>query len=365
MPFVGLQSTHRGNRLCCASKKYSNKSIKSFWESDYIQSVRSKMLAGELVSDCQRCYEQEKNDQISLRQHYNNTFVETGEKAKPEYLDLDFSNLCNLQCIMCGPDRSSQWTKELGRKEITPIDTSAIDEILDMCSSIKHINLQGGEPSIMPQFDYLLQNLLKNGLSHQITIDCITNLTNLNNKFFTLLNSFKSVNLNVSVDSYGRHNDYIRYPSKFTNVEDNLKKAADMQIQINLQITLQTISMFNFYDFLSWINSMTKYYENKGKKLGLNMSFVDAPQLLNVKYAPNKLKKHFVSQIALFRKEKRFSFDTKFNLELVNLEKKLVEQNKFEKSVETIQFVENLDARRSIKITDYVPDFYDYFKKNQ
>ena len=44
MPFVGFQASHRGFRLCCASDMSDIKSAKDFWDSDYREQVKKKML---------------------------------------------------------------------------------------------------------------------------------------------------------------------------------------------------------------------------------------------------------------------------------------------------------------------------------
>jgi len=361
MPFIGMQTTHRGNRLCCASTKIINNDPKSFWKSDYLKDIRNKMIKGDTVEECSTCYINENRNQISLRQHYNNLFKNVNEQEYPQYFDLDFSNLCNLQCIMCGPTRSSQWAKELGQKQITPISIDAINNVLKMSTNLTHINIQGGEPSIMPEFEYFFEQLIEKDIAKNITVDCISNLTNINNKFYQLLESFKSVNLNVSIDSYGSHNDYIRYPSNFNSIEKNLIKLAEKNIQTNLQITIQTLSMFNFYDFLNWISKIYNIFQTKGKKLGFNIYFVHSPEILDIVYAPNSLKKDFVEQIKKFRLENTIKFDTKFNLSLMNLEKNFLIQHKTEKNKNILEYIDVLDHRRTIKITNYIPNFYNYF----
>jgi hypothetical protein len=198
-------------------------------------------------------------------------------------------------------------------------------------------------------------------LAKNITVDCISNLTNINNKFYHLLESFKSVNLNVSIDSYGSHNDYIRYPSNFNSIEQNLIKLAEKSIQTNLQITIQTLSMFNFYDFLNWIAQLQNNFQNQNKKLGVNISFVHSPSTFDIINAPNKLKKHFINQIKEFRTKNTVRFDTKFNLSLINLEKNFINDYKEEKNKEILEHIDTLNLRRNIKIVDYIPNFYDYF----
>jgi organic radical activating enzyme len=361
MPFVGMQATHRGTRLCCRSKKSFTNGIKDFWESDYLKEVKNKMLNGETVSDCAGCYKDEFEGKISLRQHYNSIYKNSPPQTLPTALDLDFSNLCNLQCIMCGPDRSSQWTKELGGKTLTPISKEQIDELCTISHNVKHITIQGGEPSIMPEFEYYFDRLKDKGIIGGIDVDCISNLTNINTKFYKLLEHFKSVNINASIDAHDKVNDYIRFPSKFQKIEKNLLELANKKLQVNLQITLQTLSMYNFYDFLIWINDVQRKYKQKNKTLGLNISYVSDPACLDIKNAPIKLKQKMTADIKKFRKDQSSTIkDLSFNIQLRNIEKILSNVNPSKYTEEIKSYSVMLDTRRNIKITNYIPDFYEY-----
>ena len=318
------------------------------------------MIKGEEVSDCVNCYALEKEGKLSLRNHYNSVFKDTEIAETPTALDLDLSNLCNLQCIMCGPDRSSQWSKELGNKEILRTSKKELDEICSMSNKVEHINIQGGEPSLMPEFEYYFQYLKENKLINNIDLDCISNLTNINNKFYELLEDFKSVNLNVSIDSFDKANDYIRYPSHFYKIEENLLKLIEKDIQVNLQITLQVLSMFNFADFLEWINHVQTKFQEKNKILGLNLSYVSYPDYLSVQNAPRKLKEKIVKDIQNFTPNKGSKNSVKFTLELKNLQKTLLANHKDDNNEKLISYVNELDARRNIKITNYIKDFQNY-----
>lgn len=361
MPFVGLQATHRGNRLCCVSKQSGINGIKDFWHSNYRKEVKKKMLQGEKVADCEGCYKKEAEGKISLRNHYNSFYKNLTIESQPTAMDLDFSNLCNLQCIMCGPDRSSQWTKELGEKTMTPISKEQIDELCQISDHVEHLTIQGGEPSIMPEFEYYFQYLKEKNLTGKIKIDCISNLTNINNKFYELLENFKAVSINASVDAYHHANDYIRFPSKFTNIEKNLLELSKKNLQVNLQITLQTLSMYNFYDFLVWISRTQKHFEKENKTLGLNISYVGWPNYLDITNAPEKLKKKMIDDIKQFRTQHNDSIkDVKFNIELKNIEQRLSTDHPPRYINELKDYLNTLDNRRNIKITNYIPNFYDY-----
>ena len=360
-PFIGLQSTHKGNRLCCgANKILPDTNAEEFWHSDYLANVKNKMLQGSPVDDCSKCYEDEEKGKISLRQHYNNKFKNLEIKEYPLALDLDFSTLCNLKCIMCGPSRSSQWSKELGQAQIPPMSMQHIDNVCHMSKNVQHLTLQGGEPSIMPEFEYYFEYLKDNGLIGNIDVDCISNLTNVNTKFYKLLSEFKSVKLNVSLDAFGDACNYIRFPSNFKKIEENLLSLIDKKIQVNLQITLQTLSMFNFYDFLEWIYNMNSQFKKRGKKIGLNLSFVTGPDVLDINFAPIKLKQKFLSDIYKFNSTYNLKHEIKFNLALKKITETLISDHMKDKWDDLNRYIELLDQRRNTKITNFIPNFFEY-----
>ena len=350
--------------MCCNSYKFSQDKPTEFWSDQYLKEVREKMTAGTELTECNYCYKTEKANGLSLRQHYNSIFKEFDTEELPTVADLDFSNLCNLKCIMCNADRSSQWAKDLNKNKETngvlSISKDKIDDLYMISKNLKHLTIQGGEPSLIPEYLYYFKLLKKDGTIYNITLDCITNLTNINNKFYEILNDFKKVNIDVSIDSYDLSNDYIRYPSKFNKIEENLIKMSKSKHQTNLQISLQTLSMYNFYDFLVWIDKMMKIFKDNNKKLGLNLSRVQFPSMLNTALAPMKLKKKFVDDLKKFINGHKSNFDLKFNIEIQNIIKNLCNNEKNEQD-NLLIFVKDLDQKRNIKIIDYIPTFYDYF----
>jgi MoaA/NifB/PqqE/SkfB family radical SAM enzyme len=335
--------------------------IKDFWNSKYLKQVREKMIAGERLNECTACYQNEADGKISQRLNYNSRFKDfQSDVAIPEAMDLDFSTLCNLKCIMCGPTRSSQWSKELGQTAKLPITKKDMDELCSISKNIKHLTIQGGEPSIMPEFEYYFQYLKDNDIIDNIEIDCISNLTNINNKFYELLLDFKKINLNASIDAHGGACDYIRFPSNFKKIEQNLLSLADKEIQVNLQISLQTLSMFNFYDFLVWIHKINSKFQEKHKKIGLDLAFVTMPKVYDMNFAPIKLKKKFLEDIAKFKSSYNLTHDIRFNTSIRNIEKTLLSNHTDNRWSELEKNIQILDQRRNIKITNYIPNFYEY-----
>ena len=117
-------------RVCCNStadgrlKNNNNEPIQlnsignivDFYNIDHLKNIRKNMLNGKRTQDCDNCYAVEDNGGTSVRQSFvkqwpmesviGNTDLSTGELNNVEinYLDLSWSNKCNLQCKMCYDD---------------------------------------------------------------------------------------------------------------------------------------------------------------------------------------------------------------------------------------------------------------------
>ena len=363
---TGLFFSHRGPGFCChPSKPFPGLTVNQWWHSEYRKQSVEKMKKGIKVKDCIGCYQMEENNEISPRMGYNKKFdLSQQKKELPKRIELDLSNFCNLKCIMCSSSRSSQWAKEEGlyteTNGIRSMSTEMLDDICKISKELEYLTIQGGEPSIMPEYDYYFDFLKKNNIIKNIDLFTITNLTNINTKFFEFLKNFKKVTLGVSIDSYGLSNNYIRYPSNFEQIEKNLIKISESTFDLQLNISLQILSMFNFNEFLNWLDKMTKIYKKKNKLLKIFAHKVYEPTELCVYNAPLKLKEKFIKDIdTYFLKSNELNHNHIFKKEIKNIKDRVLDKENT--NINLIQFINALDQRRNIKIVDYIPNFYDYF----
>jgi len=266
---------------------------------------------------------------------------------------------------MCDSTRSSTWAKEVGdfksTQGINAVTLDHIMEIYELSEELEYITLQGGEPTIVEEYNDYFDYLTKKGISKNITITVVTNLTNINNRFYKMLDNFKSVKLVTSIDAFGTTNDFIRFPSKFNQIEKNLISLASSKFEVTMCVALQSLSVFGLYDFLNWITKLQKIYKNKNKNLGLQNTIVSDPPALSIYNAPEKLKKHFIEQINNFSPAKKISYGLKFNLELLNLTKNILDY-KEDRTKQLITYIEDICKTRKINVTDYIPDFYEALK---
>lgn len=305
LPWLGYAIRNNGDlRVCCHANQGPNRGIlfkdddTSFRYNDSIdesrnsktlKDIRLTMLQNKWHPECIRC-EREYNSNLRPR-NINETLLWDDEFTEEDarhitqsdgsidtsdidlmYYDLRFGNVCNLRCRMCYPTDSSGWFKEyesvFGRDtyedttgpiriinqngkfiaEGNPYDwykeQSFWDELNKYKDQVKHMYIVGGEPLMAHEHYDFLDACVENGTAKDIQIEYNTNLTILPDRAINVWKHFKRVRFGVSIDGVGKINDYIRWPSKFSNIEKNLRILDDSPVDYKMWIAC-TISVYN------------------------------------------------------------------------------------------------------------------------
>jgi len=354
--------SHQGIGLCCVNHdRHSAVKPSEFWHGDVRLKALQQMKNNQKVKGCDGCYKNEESKMTSTR-IFANSYDQISEGDLPTMLDLDFSNFCNLKCVMCDATRSSEWAKDLG-ESVSTIPTEMLDDLATISNAVEHITIQGGEPTIMHEYEYYFKTLDQKGIIENIDLQMITNATNINNKFYTLLGKFKSVRLSVSIDAYGLANDYIRWPSKFTQIEKNLTKISNMSnnIQVELFNSLNILSMFNYYDFLTWCKSIEDLFHSKGKIFRTVPMKVQNPRKYSPFVAPLDLKEKFTNDTKMFMKEHNLKHNSNWKTEMLIMLKQINHSHVDKDALIALKdTVKELDQKRNKQITNYIPDFHKY-----
>ena len=289
-------------RLCCATNDnltdgkgnrlhINNDSLDKAWNSDAVKEIRLKMMRGEAVPSCVKCVEQEERGYKSMREntHMDQNFSVTEKdgsvKHHPRSMELHLGNVCNLKCKMCGQQYSNQigkelleigesdpdflkWiTKESGNVNIwtnnleveyrwfqnTKIKNRLFNYIAE---HITEMTVIGGEPTVIPEFWELFAYLEQRNRLKDMLMTITTNLTNVNPKMTNWLPKLKKWNVWASVDGIGDRTEYIRYPSNFDKVCDNLNFYKKMLESSNGMIVLspaiQLLNIDQLDEILKW-----------------------------------------------------------------------------------------------------------------
>ena len=338
LPWVNITVDPNGAiKPCCISHDYIKKedgtkfnlgydSIDDIYNSKEYVELRQKMLDNEYISGCDVCYHNEKTGRQSRRLINNEQYkdiVPTSSKSNLiiKFFDLRFGNLCNLKCRMCSPANSNQIAKEIieiNNEEYSkfyPVfdidtdewwETDTFDEnIKSQVDNIDTIYMTGGEPTVIEKNFAIMGELIELDKSKDITLIINTNLTNTNKRFYQYLPNFKSVILQLSIDGYQGVQEYLRYPSKFSQINESIHKLIKMS-NVKLWAT-PVIQIGN----LNKIVDLFKYFEDINTKA--NKALIDIrpiilqdPQHLNIDYLPKDFKLKAYAKIHMWMLECRF-----------------------------------------------------------
>lgn len=356
-----LFASHYGIGICCLSKKYSNVTPSEFWKGQVRKDALAQMHSNKPVYGCDVCYTTEKKKMPSSR-NFAKTYDRLPSGNLPTMLDVDFSNFCNLKCVMCNAVRSSEWAKDKGLP-VSKISYDLIDDLISISDDVRHLTVQGGEPSIMPEYEYFFNKLDNKGIAQQIDVQIITNATNVNKRFYGLLSKFKSVRLSVSVDAYGTANDYIRWPSKFSQVTKNIQSMSDLpgNVQVDILNALNILSMFNYDKFLEWCKGIEHLFESKGKILRIVPMKVQNPKAYSPFSAPLELKEKFSNDVRKFMSGNTLTHNSNWKAEMMIILRSIKESPVDYQAIQDLKDkIVDLDSKRNKSVTNFIPDFHKY-----
>jgi hypothetical protein len=289
-------------RLCCTTiqdlptdNKYNlfdaNKhTVEDYWNSNRMKEIRRKMIAGEKIRDCARCYQQEEQGVESLRSiNGMDDFIkktdEDGTYQKnATSMQIQLGNICNLKCKMCSQMYShmhgmetrdigeqdpewlhwvkeqganvNNWTNELGIKQEWYRSKEIKLKMFEHISrNITELCVIGGEPTLIPEFYELFEYCDQQGTLEGKNVTIVTNLTNTNPRLTSWLPKLKSWKIWASVDGVGERTEYIRYPSKWNKVLESLEFYRSIMGDngnITLSPAIQLLNIDQLDDIVKW-----------------------------------------------------------------------------------------------------------------
>lgn len=290
--------------------------------------------------DCVKC---------SVRQDGSQN-LDHNSKADPELdyintpkltnLHIKFSNSCNLACRTCDPLNSNMLYKEnsvigyynLGQDKNGVIQnvskTSELyKSILDSLDTLNFVWFSGGEPLLHDEVWEILEILYERGYSKNIGFRVNTNGTiKLTERRLNILNSFKNLEMHISMDGFDKYAEYIRtgvvwekWWENLLTYKNNFKKDS---IFINV-----TISVFNIHI----LGQLIKMFHSNELNVATNMVFTPSElsivnlnqkckDYINELYKDGNLDNvlHFLNQPNSLDTEKVIKFIDRRDLYVVN-----------------------------------------------
>lgn len=400
LPWVNISTHTNGDvRLCCVSDAFvkkedgsnfnlGNDNISDIFNSAHFKQIRQDMLNGKPIKGCEKCYTMEEAGGKSNRVWNNISWIKKPKTLKKvvqsiknldidetiEYFDIRFGNLCNLMCRSCYPEASSQVNKEVIRlSDTTTIKKFHLPVTVDLnqwyqnptfeqnincqLNNIQSYYMTGGEPSIIDNNLKILRKMIDSGVSKKITIVFNTNTTNTKKDFFDLLPEFYSVRMYLSIDGYGALQEYIRYPSKWTHIADNLDKLLSLKLKNPIFRPCPVISKYN----LGYIVELFEYIEELNIKHDANLEitpiYLQDPIHLDLKYLPLDYKVRCWEKIEYWLKNKCKTQTPLFHKQMEAIKYKCFEEVDYKYSLDRFfEFNDILDKNRGQKLKDVNPE---------
>jgi len=297
-----------------------------------MKSVRTTMLEGNIPKSCTKCFEEESKGVASKRMWETGTWIQDGidvpeliKQTKEDgtvpdklvYLDLRLGHTCNLKCVMCSPHDSSQWVgdhkklypifqaKELkeqmswDRKEFNNKWHENPDfwkEMYAQIPNLKQVYFAGGEPLMIREHKWFLEEIIRQGYADKILIRYNTNGLLVDDEIIEIWKQFKLVKVGFSIDAVDQRNYYIRYPSEWDIIVKNLHRLDNTpdNIQVSIATAIQILNIKHLPDFARWkiqqkFKKINLQNVMEGMEAGggiINMHLLYIPTWLSIRVLP-------------------------------------------------------------------------------
>jgi hypothetical protein len=287
--------------MCCASREpaqnfaqyidtqhgtgnYIPITLDQHWNSEHMKSVRRRMMAGEVLPECDVCNSKLLNTDVyrsyfwSMFGHKYPNILETTDAdgattMLPVSWDYRFSNLCNFKCRMCGDMLSSAWESEQRqhnmidwtnpqnnwmdpavRKEIAQFQDQQVEAEFAQAVEehrVEEVYWVGGEPLMYEQHWRYMKRIVELGDGPTVYARYNTNLSRIHYRgvdlFDDILTNLRDWQICASIDGTGQIGEYIRTGLDYTEWRKNYDTAvaaSSHRRQVRIDFTLTLPGMF-------------------------------------------------------------------------------------------------------------------------
>lgn len=295
---------------------------------------RARMLAGEKPEECSYCWRAEATGNLSDR-HYRSGEPWAAERfneivvqdpltwnVNPAYVEVNFSNVCNLKCSYCSPQFSSAWAQEVNKygayptrnKHNDPTYFSGDRHVIpnrdhnpyldafwkwwpELYPQLKHFRMTGGEPTMDRNtyrvFDYVLANP-----KSDLHLNTTSNFSQEPIVFDKYLDYIKQLCEGekiehfmqfVSIDSWGKQAEYIRNGMNFDLVKRNVERfltEIPYRNSLTFIITVSNLAIPGIDKFLEYILELRKLHSATYQRVWFDTPLLREPLWMSPRGMP-------------------------------------------------------------------------------
>lgn len=396
---------------------------KALHNTKFKKAQMQKMLDGDRPSECDYCWRVEDmgekyfsdriyKSNVSWSQPYIYEVLEKGtDDIEPTYLEISFSNVCNLKCAYCSPDLSSRWydeikqhghypthfkhnnfeaQREMGRMPIPHKDPNPYVDAFwkwwpELYPNLHTLRLTGGEPLMSKDCWRVLEAVAENPLK-DLVLAINTNLDvedAMIDRLITLLDKIgpnvKEVQIFTSGEATDGAAEYTRYGLNYENWYSNCNKVLDalygkFDLVFAFMTTVNIFSVGTFDKFFKDVILLrSKYIEHRdrGNIIPCMTNYLRYPNFLAISNLDKDSKSAFEN--ALQRLIHEFKVGVKegpgvlWEDEINQIERLIEFMNKTDlgnlnmNRSDFVKFVDEYDKRRGTKFADTFPYLQNYY----
>ena len=297
---------------------------------------REQMMNGERPDVCSYCWDAEDagaySDRITLtpvhRMHDPNVITTTASKSPkehvyPRYLEMSFSNTCQMQCTYCGPEKSSTWEQSITKRgeyelseyenfhqynhwakrlyddENNPFVQKFMEWFPEAKKHLHTLRITGGEPLLHPQAFQLAKEISESEEDRlKLGLHINSNLSLSNRRVSDMckfLQKIPNSKIYASIDTWGTHAEWIRTGLHFGQFQQNIKTIIDHNVDIGIMCTFNILSIPKFKEMLLAILEMKKdgagcgEYDQHDCEITLDTPYLTIPPHLSALIIDDKM----------------------------------------------------------------------------
>lgn len=373
----------------------------------YKKERRKEMLEGKKCDECSYCWNIEDTGNYSDR-HYRsgepwaaihldrirNQAWDADEV--PSYVEVNFSNVCNLACSYCSPQFSSTWAAQAerfgpyptstphndikhfeGRRK--PIPNKNYNPYVEafwkwwptLYPELRHFRMTGGEPILDKNtykvFDYVLKNpkpdLHLNVTSNFSTDQGLFDYYLSKCKLLCEGETIEHFMQFVSVDTFGKQAEYIRPGLVFNRLQDNVERFLTEipgRNSVTFIITMNNLVVPGIQDLLQWILDLRSKHSTTYQRVWFDTPLLRSPSWQSLQILPVAYIWQMESLLNWMKKNREVGFNGFKDYEIQRMERIIAMMRKRNADPKLKQdfykFFAEHDRRHGFKFTDVFPE---------
>ena len=240
--------------------RWQESTIKELWKSQDFQQIRKQVISKDLSDHCSFCHIPliNKNYGSMLARKYDHYQFHVSKY--PCIMEFELENTCNLQCIMCNGFLSSSIRQNREKNPPLPkqYDKRFVDQLEEFIPHLQVAEFTGGDPFLIDMYYDIWDRI--SAINPDCNLLITTNANTYNEKVKKVLEQFKNICFNISIDSLKKEvYEKIRVNGNFEKAMNNIavfhNYCKKNGTTLNFLVCPLQVNWKEFPDFISYGNA--------------------------------------------------------------------------------------------------------------